>query len=162
MNAYLEDSTDRHAFLAKLRSSALWNRDTPVNTAKEAIGWWESRRIAFNLIVGSAGILSCVVAGIAVLGSEIFSRGQSSMGSPLLAVFGALFYGIMANVCYTCGWIAELGVRRLWPREADRFASRSFTAGLAFSVLLTLAPGVVLGAGGLLALLEHFLRTIHR
>ena len=36
--------------------------------------------------------------------------------------------------------IAEIVVSKLWPQEADRFATLSFSLGLVFSVLLTLTP----------------------
>jgi hypothetical protein len=29
-------------------------------------------------------------------------------GSPLFAIFAVVIYGIMANVCFTGGWILEL------------------------------------------------------
>jgi hypothetical protein len=70
-----------------------------------------------------------------------------------------LLYGIAANIFYTGGWIAELVVRRVWPREANRFATLSFMGGLVFSILLTLAPGVVIAAGALFGLMKHFMRA---
>jgi hypothetical protein len=33
------------------------------------------------------------------------------LDGPLLGVFGILIYGILANVFYTGGWIAELALR---------------------------------------------------
>ena len=36
--------------------------------------------------------------------------------------------------------IAEIVVSKLWPQQADRFATLSFSLGLVFSVLLTLTP----------------------
>lgn len=63
--------------------------------------------------------------------------------SPGLVVLVVLIYGICANLFYTFGWIAELIVRKVWPGEAERFATTTFALGLAFSVLLTIAPGVI-------------------
>ncbi|MGC2321862.1 MAG: hypothetical protein WA463_04445, partial [Terriglobales bacterium] len=124
----------------------------------DAIGWWESRRIPFNLIVGSAGIVSCLVAGIVSLGSSfLFNSDFGLPDPPLFALFGIIIYGIMANICFTGGWLAELLVRKAWPQEADRFATLSFSLGLVFSVLLTLTPGLVIGVGGLIGLLGHVL-----
>jgi hypothetical protein len=123
------------------------------------IGWWESRRIPFNLIVGSAGILTCIVVGVVGLGAEILFNSEFGLPNPPgFAVVGIILYGIMANICFTCGWIVELVVREFWPSEADRFATLTFSLGLVFSVLLTLAPAVVVGAGGLFGLMRH-LRT---
>ena len=78
-------------------------------------------------------------------------------GSPLFAVIGIVLYGIMANVCFTGGWITELFLRRFSPREADRFATTSFFCGVIFSVLLTLAPAVLVGAIGAFRLVHHLI-----
>jgi hypothetical protein len=151
----------RNAF-DRLKASVLCRRDAPVTSAKEVIGWWESRRIPFNLMVGTAGILTSVIVGVVGLGSSIlFGSDFGLPNPPLFALFGILIYGIVANVCYTGGWIAELVIRRIWPHEADRFATLSFSTGLAFSILLTLAPGIVIGAGGIFGLLAHLVRIFH-
>ena len=109
-----------------------------------------------------AGIISCLI--ITIVGLRSYFLFDSDFGlprSPLLAIFGTLFYGIAANLFFTGGWLAELIVRRIWPREADRFATLSFTLGLGFSVLLTLTPGVVVGAGGIFGLIGHIFRVVH-
>jgi hypothetical protein len=80
---------------------------------------------------------------------------------PLLAILGILIYGVMADVCFTGGWLAELVVRKISPREADRFAASSFSYGLAFSLLLTLSPAIIIGAVGIFGLLGHALGIIH-
>jgi hypothetical protein len=78
-----------------------------------------------------------------------------------LALFAILLYGIAANLFFTGGWLAELVVRKIWPREADRFATLSFSLGLVFSVLLTVTPGIVVGVGGIFGLVGHFLGVVH-
>ena len=83
---------------------------------------------------------------------------QSEFGlpdPPLFALIGVVIYGLLANVCFTGGWILELIVRKAWPQEADRFATLSLSLGVIFSVLLTLAPAIVVGAGGFYKLLKH-------
>jgi|SRR6266481_5754172 len=145
-----------------LRASVLCRRDTPVNSALDAIGWWEGRRIPFNLLVGSAGIFTCIVVGVVALGSEILFHTEFGLPDPpAFGLIGIIGYGILANVCFTGGWLAELVVRRIWPREADRFATLSLAFGVVFSVLLTLAPGIVIGAGGVFGLLRHFQDSLH-
>jgi len=52
-------------------------------------------------------------------------------------------------------------VRKLWPTEADRFATLSFSLGLIFSVALTLTPAIVVGAAGIFGLIGHLLRVSH-
>ncbi len=152
----------KHAF-ARLRTSSLCRRDAPLASAWATIGWWEARRIPFNLIVGSAGILSCVVVGIVGLGSYfLFDSDFGLPGSPFLSLMAVMIYAVMANVCFTFGWIAELGVRKAWPAEVDRFATLSFSLGLVFSTLLTLTPAAVVGMTGIFGLLGHLIGVIHK
>jgi hypothetical protein len=142
--------------LARLRASALCRRDSPANSAREVIGWWEARRVPFNLIVGSAGILTSIVVGIVGLGSELLFNSEFGLPDPPgFALIAIILYGILANVCFTGGWVTELIVRRIWPREADRFATLTLSLGTIFSVVLTLAPAVVIGAAGIFKLLRH-------
>ncbi len=62
---------------------------------------------------------------------------------PLFAIIAVVAYGMLANVCYTGGWLAELLVRKLWGAQAESFGEISFALGVAFSVLLTLVPAAV-------------------
>src|ERR671916_397853 len=75
--------------------------------------WWESRRLAYNRAVGSAGLVTLA-------------------GFVLLAV--VVIYGILANVCYSAGWLVELLARRVWGREAPYLGPWLFREGLIFSV----------------------------
>ena len=61
-------------------------------------------------------------------------------GSPLFAIAGVLLYGIVANICYTGGWITELLVARLWRADTSRFGPIAFALGTGFSVFVTLVP----------------------
>jgi len=142
--------------LETLKASVLWRRDSPINSAREAIGWWEARRVPFNLIVGITGIITCIVVSVVGLGAEILFQSEFGLPDPpLFALIGVVIYGLLANVCFTGGWILELIVRKAWPQEADRFATLSLSLGVIFSVLLTLAPAIVVGAGGFYKLLKH-------
>jgi len=146
----------------RIRASTLCQRDTPVSTAWQAIGWWEARRAAFNLIVGSAGIISTLVVGVVGLGSYfLFDIDFGVPDPPLFAVFGVVLYAILANVFYTGGWVAELVIRKAWPEQGDRFAALSLAWGLVFALLLTLSPAVVVGAVGLFGLVGHLLGVVH-
>jgi hypothetical protein len=146
---------------AAFGASVLCRRDVPVNSARDVIGWWETRRIPFNLVVGSAGILTCIVIAIVGLGSEMLFNSEFGIPDPPgFALIGVTIYGILANVCFTGGWLAELAVRRIWPREADRFATLSLSLGVVFSVLLTLAPAAIVGSVGVFKLVRH-LQQIH-
>jgi hypothetical protein len=148
--------------LSRIRASDLCQRDTPMPTAWQAIGWWETRRVAFNLIVGSAGTISSVLVGVVGLGSYfLFDSDFGVPDPPLFALFAVVIYAIMANVCYTGGWVAELVIRKAWPEQADRFAALSLALGVVFAVVLTLSPGVIVGAVGFFGLMGHLLGVVH-
>ena len=128
---------------------SLFQRPVGVTSSLQIISWWEYRRIPFNIIVGVTGILTCVFLTIEEiffedkLGGSIIGTG----GSPLIIGFGIMgiiaAYGIVANICYTCGWMSELLARYLWREEAEHFGKITFVFGLLFSVFLTLSPIVI-------------------
>lgn len=97
------------------------------------IKWWESRRLTYNMRVGVVGVVSWLLVLIA--GSAAVKEGEDFI-EPLALFSGPVLYGIMANICYTFGWIFDLASRRSMP-------SRDlFRAGLIFSMVLTALPGL--------------------
>jgi hypothetical protein len=67
----------------------------------------------FNLIIGSAGLVACILVVLMALAREIpLQREFGIPDPPIFAAFEILIYGILANVCYTLGWIAELILRK--------------------------------------------------
>ena len=151
------------AAIRRLGNLPLFHRDVSITSTRAAIGWWETRRIPYNLIVGSAGILTCIAIAIVGMGSYIFFNSDFGLPDPpLFAIFGVILYGILANVCFTGGWVAELIVQRIWPEEANRFATTSFSLGLILSVLLTLTPAILVGVAGIFKLVSHFLGMVHQ
>ena len=148
-------------FIRRLRKSTLCDRPAPMPNVWQTIGWWEARRIPFNLIVGSVGVVSCAVIGVVGLGGHFLFNSEFALPDPpLFPVFAAAFYAFAANVCYTGGWLAELVIRAAWPTQADRYATLSLSFGLLFSVLVTLLPGIVVGVAGILGLLGHVIGAI--
>jgi hypothetical protein len=139
-----------------IRNRSLFRRESPALSSAEAILWWESRRIPYNLIVGTAGILTCIaVVILAIIAQEYFNSDFGMPDPPAAGILLVFIYGIMANICYTAGWIVELMLRRLAPGEATAFAENTFFCGLVFSVVLTLSPAVLIGFFG-------FLKFVHR
>lgn len=123
------------------------------------IGWWESRRPWFNLIVGIAGVITCIACAVVALAASTFYNSDFGWPDPpLFAFVGVGIYAVMANICFTGGWIVELFIRGLWPSEANRYATTSFVLGLVIAVLLTLTPGILVGSVGMFKLIE---RLIH-
>ena len=106
----------------------------------DVIAWWEVRRIPYNLSILVAGIVTITV--IELVGSHFALPGED-VEEPLGIVFGIAAYAVAANVCYSLGWITEL----LWSRgDTTRTVitrPKLFRLGLIFSILLTLAPAVL-------------------
>ena len=105
----------------------------------EVILWWEKRRLPYNLIVGVAGVFTCAVTVAVVAISEKFGEPLGLPDPPFL-VLAVIEYGVGANVWYTGGWISEVLVRKVWQERTGAFGQITFTLGLVFSVLITLAP----------------------
>jgi len=61
----------------------------------ESLSYWEKRRLHFNIIVGAAGLTGMLLF--------IFPR----WGILPYDVFGAICWGIMANVLYSLGYVLE-------------------------------------------------------
>jgi len=107
-------------------------RRTPLSLLR----WWESRRLVYNKAVGAAGLVT--LAGFSVM-ALLPPDPMPVRNLPGLLV-GAAIYGVLANGCYSLGWLAELAARRLWGRQAPDIGPLLFRQGLIFSVGLTLLP----------------------
>jgi hypothetical protein len=103
------------------------------STRREIIAWWETRRLRFNFYVGIAGAVAWLLVLIA--GSAAVKPGVD-FEEPLAMIFGPLVYVMLANICYTLGWIVDTVSYRGMPR------TRLYKAGVIFSVILTSLPGV--------------------
>jgi hypothetical protein len=133
-----------------------FRRDRPLINPGEVVRWWEGRRFFFNSVVGCTGVVTCVLLIVCAFTAE------SSVGEPigmpdgpLIGVFGIVFYGVLANVLYTGGWISELLMRAVTTTEkASAFGLRAFRTGVYFSIFLTLCPAVVCWIAFAVALLK--------
>jgi hypothetical protein len=134
---------------------SLFRRARPPERSWDVIAWWESRRIPYNLIVGASGIASAIVMLMTGFVTEhIVGEATGTPGSPFFAMVAVIVYGIMANICFTGGWVLELLSRRIWGTRAEAFGEIAFTWGTLGSVLLTLVPAgltVVVGTYRILA-----------
>ena len=96
-------------------------------------GWWESRRLTYNLIVGGTGLVTLgVVHALSWLAPHL------NMKVPLAAV---LAYGVLANICYTFGFALEALLQRIWGDDVAPIGPTLWRHGLTFSIGLTLFPG---------------------
>ncbi len=106
-------------------------------TTAGVIRWWELRRLLFNLLLLIVGIAS--IAGMELVMRSLIPPGDDAV-EPFVVVLGAVAYGIMANLCYTLGWIIELRARKLNPMAARQRARVMFRLGTVLSCLITTAP----------------------
>lgn len=100
---------------------------------REIIRWWEARRFEYNVWVGVVGLASwwlVLVAGGAAVGpGEDFE-------DPVMIILGPVIYAMMANLCYTFGWLLDVTAYRGSPRKG------LFKAGLVLSIVVTALPGM--------------------
>jgi hypothetical protein len=117
---------------------------TLVRSPLRIVQWWESRRAAYNLVVGAAGLGTLVYA-------EALSRLVT--GDWLKVSWQVIVaYGVAANVLYTGGWLVENIVERWLGRPVYGLGPALFRHGLVFSLGLTLFPVAlvtVMAIGGL-------------
>src|SRR3954468_4176856 len=110
-------------------------RRTPVGI----LTWWESRRLIYNVVVGTTGVITLgMLAAISII-----PPGLPRLMPPVPAI---LAYGILANVCYTFGPFVEIALQRLWKDRVLPVGPALFRQGLSFSVGLTLLP-IILASG---------------
>jgi hypothetical protein len=127
--------------LNRLRRVELFRREPGLTHPWQIIGWWEVRRVPYNLIVGIAGLISLAVCVLAVgVGGSFLKEPLQRPDPPLFGV--VLVYAVVANICYSGGWLAELVWLRLWRTHQPCLAVLSFGLGLLFSILVTLLPAV--------------------
>jgi hypothetical protein len=98
--------------------------------------WWESRRLAYNAVVGVTGVFSLGIMAV------IANLPPGSTELPPIPL--VLLYGIMANVCYGLGPIVESALEMIWPRKLLPTGPALFRMGLTFSLGLTVLPIVVM------------------
>jgi hypothetical protein len=138
------------SFSASLKTAQTWrlfSRSENGLTPFEVVKWWEARRLPYNLIVGATGIATALVCTfLCYIASRMTPAPFAFPNPPLFVAFAVIGYGVMANVCLTGGWLAELLARKIWGEKANYFAQISFALGMLFSVLLTLSPALLLTA----------------
>jgi hypothetical protein len=117
------------------------------------IWWWESRRPAYNALVGLAGPASCIAALLLYM---VAPGDADEADGSFLQLVAIVAYAVMANLLYTGGWLLELGLRLARRPAAPEFASALFRNGTLFSIGLTLVPGVVV----LVLLAVEFVRRV--
>jgi len=106
-------------------------------TTWQVIRWWELRRLLYNLVLLAIGIAS--IFAMEFLMDKVIPVGEDAI-EPFALALGVVLYGIIANLCYTLGWIVELASRNQNEAAARSRAQKHFLIGLWLSCLLTTAP----------------------
>jgi hypothetical protein len=104
-------------------------RRTPIGI----LTWWESRRLVYNIIVGSTGLVSLAFMGIL----SLIPPGLPNFFPPWQAI---LAYGALANVGFTVGPVVEITLQQLWKNRVLPVGPVLFRQGLSFAVGLTVLP----------------------
>jgi hypothetical protein len=108
----------------------------PVTDVRRApatlLRWWETRRPAYNLIVGGAGVVT-----LAVLQVLSWLPPHLRFDPPLVLI---VIYGICANICYSFGFALECLLQRIWGDDVAPVGPTLWRHGLTFSIGLTLFP----------------------
>jgi hypothetical protein len=111
------------------------------------LAWWESRRPAYNLIVGGAGLITLTVLhALSLLPPHV----RFDAPWPLVLV-----YGVCANICYSFGFAIEGLFERLWGQDVAPVGPTLFRHGLVFSVGLTLVPIGIAWLGWLIVAVRY-------
>jgi hypothetical protein len=98
----------------------------------DVVFWWERRRLAYNVCVGTAGVVTLATMTL------LHPAGPRLLEAGTLA--GVLVYGVAANACYTAGWVVDLILRRNLGIRAPDIAPVLLRYGFVFSMGLTLLP----------------------
>ena len=132
-------------FIKSLMSGPRFERSLPATGTGDVIRWWESRRLFFNVVVGCTGIITCALLIVCAFAADSTVGEPIGMpDGPLLGVFGIVLYGILANICYTGGWIGELLARATSnATRSNSFGLKAFRIGLTFSIFVTLFPALI-------------------
>ncbi len=112
-----------------------FRNEVACRSTADVIAWWETRRLPFNVAIGAIGVFTYAAVQLILL------MPPRPMPIPFAAsLVTAFVYGVLANVCYTGGWMAELWLRKSLGRDTETVGPTLFRYGFAFSAGLTLFP----------------------
>jgi hypothetical protein len=139
----IESSILRYALCMLLHGPA-FQRDLHQDDPGQVIEWWEKRRLFFNVVVGCTGIITCILmASCALIAEPLVGEAIGLPDPPIFGLIGIFLYGIVANVCYTGGWITELLLSKVRRESMTPFGLKTFRLGVKFSVFVTLCPALL-------------------
>lgn len=101
----------------------------------EIVGWWELRRIPYNVIVGGVGVVSLLLFYLFLNLAHELEPGEDAVEP--LALLAA---PVLINIAYTFGWVAELFLYLVWRQRSNAFGPAFFKLGLSFSIVVVTLP----------------------
>ena len=110
----------------------------PARNALDVILWWEWRRIPYNVIVDSWGLMCLWLYSAAIQGS-----GNLEAGDDAIEPMALLVAPILVNLCYTIGWPVELLLRVMRPDLHAKTGEWLYRAGICFSLVVVSLPAVI-------------------
>lgn len=105
--------------------------------ASAIFGWWEKRRLAYNAIVGTAGVTSLTIAGVLSWLPPMSDPIGFLPWQPIVAI------GVLANLFYLLGPTFEIAIDKLFGREILPTGPVLYRMGLTFSVGLMFLPAMM-------------------
>lgn len=117
------------------------------------VKWWELRRIPYNIIIGCFGMV-CLL----VFYGALSSSGQLAPGEDAVEPLALLAAPVLANICYTFGWIVEIACRQLGLATIGDLGPRLLRFGLIFSMFVVALPALIWSSIWILQLL-HLIDT---
>lgn len=96
------------------------------------IGWWERRRLPYNLIIGGTGLFTMTVGSLIMALNGEFT--------PVAWLRGSVFWLIMLNVSYSLGPIVEIALQKSFRDKLLPAGPLLFRAGVTIAIGVTLLP----------------------
>lgn len=109
------------------------------------IRWWEKRRLPYNLLVGATGLVTMTFGALV----SVFVATLQ----PIDLFRGAIWWGLMANLCYTLGPVAEIALEKWFGGRLLPTGPLLFRAGVTIAVGITLLPILLMIIGTIVTLL---------
>ena len=103
------------------------------------IGWWEKRRLPYNLVVGGTGLVTMTIGSLIMALNGEFE--------PLIWFRLGVFWLVAANVSYTLGAATEIALDKFFGRRLLPAGPLLFRAGVTAAVGATLFPIILHRAG---------------
>jgi hypothetical protein len=115
-----------------------FSRSSELPTPQSIIRWWEIRRIPYNLMVGTVGIISLFLFYYFIDASNALKPGEDAV-EPMAIVLAP----IMINICYTGGWIVELLLSNSRQKGSSPIGPLLLKIGVGFSLVVVLIPSTI-------------------